>query len=56
MSDIKEFVENIIQHMVDKPEEVRITEKEGEHADAIRTIVRAVSAKQGKRCTIEINE
>ena len=79
MSDIKEFVENIIQQLVDKPEEVLVKEQEGEHAviievyiaksdygkvigkkgknaDAIRTIVRAASAKQGKRCTIEINE
>ena len=79
MSDIKEFVENIIQHLVDNPEEVHVTEKEGEHAviievhiaksdfgkvvgkhrknaEALRTLVKAVSAKKGRRATLEIVE
>ena len=79
MSDTKDFVENIVQQLVDKPEEVQVTEQEGEHAviievrvgngdmgkvigkhgriaDALRILVRAVSAKGGKSVTLEINE
>lgn len=79
MSEIREFVENIIQQLVDNPEEVLVTEEDGEHAviievhvakndfgrvlgrhgknaEAIRTLVRAASAKRGKRVTLEINE
>ena len=80
MSDSKEFLEYIIKHLVDKPDEVQITEQEGEqtviyqvrvgkgdigkvlgkhgqHVDAIRTLISAVSAKGGKkRAILEIIE
>ena len=79
MSDIKEFVEMIVNHLVDVPEEILVTEHEGEHAviievhvaqsdfgkvvgkhgknaNALRTLVGAVSAKGGKRATLEIIE
>ena len=80
MSDSKEFLEYIIKYIVDKPDEVQITEQEGEqtviyqvrvgkgdigkilgkhgqHVDAIRTLISAVSAKGGKkRAILEIIE
>ena len=76
---LKQFLENIVKPIVDKPNEVRITEIEGEavciyelrvgsgdygkiigkhgqNANAIRTILNAVSAKVGKRAVLEILE
>ena len=76
---LKQFLENIVKHIVDKPDEIRITEIEGEavciyelwvgagdygkiigkhgqNANAIRTILSAVSAKVGKRGVLEILE
>ena len=76
---LKEFLETIVKPIVDKPDEVRITEIEGEsvciyelrvgagdygkiigkhgqNANAIRTILSAVSAKVGKRGVLEIVE
>ena len=76
---LKEFLENIIKPIVDKPDEVSITEIEGEavciyelrvgtgdfgkvigkhgqNANAIRTILNAVSSKNGKRGVLEIIE
>jgi predicted RNA-binding protein YlqC (UPF0109 family) len=76
---LKEFLENIIKPIVDQPDEVRITEIEGEavciyelrvgagdygkiigkhgqNANAIRTILGAVSSKGGKRGVLEILE
>ncbi len=79
MIEIKEVVEYLVKLIVDKPEEVEISEKSGEHMiifeihankqdfgkilgkhgkniQAIRALVNAVSAKAGKRTTIEIIE
>ena len=79
MSDIKGFVEYLVQHLVDKPEEIKVTEKEGEQVvifevnvaksdfgkvvgkhgkniEAFRILVRAVSAKSGKRSLLEVYE
>jgi predicted RNA-binding protein YlqC (UPF0109 family) len=79
MSDIKEFVEYVVKELVDKPEEIQVSEKEGEQAlifeisvaksdfgkvvgkhgknvEALRLLVRAVSAKSGKRALLEVNE
>ena len=79
MIEIKEVVEYLVKLIVDKPEEVEIAEKQGEHVimfeirankqdfgkilgkqakniQAIRTLVKAVSAKAGKRTIIEIVE
>lgn len=76
---LKEFLENIIQRIVDKPDEIEINEikgeavcvfelrvgagdygkiigKNGQNANAIRTILHAVSAKTGKRGVLEILE
>ena len=76
---LKQFLENLIKPIVDKPDEVRITEIEGEavciyelrvgsgdygkiigkhgqNANALRTILHAVSAKSGKRAVLEIVE
>jgi len=76
---LKEFLENIIKPIVDKPEEVNITEvegnsvciyelrvaaedlgkvigKHGQNAQAIRTVLYAVSGKAGKRGVLEILE
>jgi uncharacterized protein len=76
---LKQFLENIVKPIVDKPDDVRITEIEGEavciyelrvgagdygkvigkhgqNADAIRTILNAVSSKSGKRGVLEILE
>ena len=74
---MKELVEYIVKELVDKPEEVKINEtqgesiaileisvapddigkvigKEGRIANAIRTVVKAAAAKQGKKVTVEI--
>ena len=76
---LKEFLENLIKPIVDKPDEVIISEIEGEAvciyelrvgagdygkvigkhgqtANAIRTILGAVSGKSGKRGVLEILE
>ena len=76
---LKELLENLVKPLVDKPDEVRITEvegksvciyevrvgagdygkiigKRGQNANAIRTILNAVSAKAGKRGVLEIIE
>ncbi len=76
---MKELVKYLAKAMVDKPEEVMVTEVEGEktsiiklrvakedfgliigkrgrNAEAIRTILRAAAAKQGKKPTLEIVE
>ncbi len=76
---MKEFLETIIKPIVDKPDEVIITEvegdsvsiyelrvgtgdlgkvigKHGKNAQAIRTLLNAVSAKAGKRALLEIIE
>jgi len=76
---LKQFLEDLVKPIVDKPDEVRITEIEGEavciyelrvgagdygkiigrhgqNANAIRTILNAVSAKVGKRGVLEIVE
>ncbi len=74
---MKELVEYIVKELVDKPDEVKINEtqgesiaileisvapedvgkvigKEGRIANAIRTVVKAAAAKQGKKVTVEI--
>jgi len=74
---MKELVEYLVKALVDKPEEVNISQteeelvtileirvasddagkvigKEGRIANAIRTIVKAAGAKNGKRVTVEI--
>lgn len=74
---MKEFIEFIARNLVDKPEEVTITEemrenktvfklkvgesdigkvigKQGKTAQAMRTLLSAVSAKEGKRVILEI--
>jgi len=74
---MKNLVEYIVKELVDKPEEVKINEtqgesiiileisvanddigkvigKEGRIANAIRTVVKAAAAKQGKKVTVEI--
>ena len=79
MTEIKEFVEYLIKLIVDKTEEVEVSEKSGEktivfeirvnkqdfgkilgkhgkNIQAIRTLMNAVSAKAGKRATIEVLE
>ena len=79
MSDIKDFVEFIVKHLVDIPLEILVTKHEGDksiiievhvaksdfgkvigkhgnNANALRTLVGAVSAKHGKRATVEIIE
>jgi uncharacterized protein len=76
---VKEFIESIVQHLVDQPDLVRLTEvqgskttvyelrvgpgdlgkvigKKGQTAKSIRTIISAISAKQGKRAVLEILE
>ncbi len=76
---LKQFLEDLVKPIVDKPDEVRISEVEGEavciyelrvgtgdygkiigkhgqNANAIRTILSAVSAKVGKRGVLEIIE
>ncbi len=74
---MKDFIEFIAKHLVDKPEEVSITEemrdnkavfklkvsesdigkvigKKGKTAQALRTLLSAVGAKEGKRAILEI--
>ena len=75
--ELKKVLTDIVCSIVDKPEEVQVTEtgrgnelvlvltvapgdmgkvigKQGKIAKALRTIVNAVSKKNGKRCNIEI--
>ena len=74
---MKEFIEFIAKHLVDKPESVRVEETEeadkikfrlfvddpetgkvigkmGKTAKAIRTLLTAIAAKEGKRAFLEI--
>lgn len=74
---MKEFVEFIARHLVDRPEAVsvettehegtlvlklrvndsdvgKIIGKSGRTASALRTLLRAVAAKEGKRAILEI--
>lgn len=75
---MKEFVEFIAKHLVDKPEGVRIEEsfpnentveldlrvgaddvgkvigKQGKTAQAMRTLLTAIAAKEGKRAILKI--
>jgi len=76
---MKELVKHLAQAIVDKPEEVVVTETEGDrtsiiklrvakedfgliigkkgrNAEAIRTILRAATAKLGKKSALEIIE
>ena len=76
---MKEFVEYLAKHLVDKPNEVKVSTVEGERttvyelrvgdgdlgkvigkrgetARSMRTLLNAVSAKSGKRATLEILE
>ena len=76
---LKEFLENLIKPIVDKPDEVKINEiegksvciyelrvgagdygkiigKHGQTANALRTLLSAVSGKGGKRGVLEILE
>ena len=76
---MKELVKHLAQAIVDKPEEVGVTETEGDrtsiiklrvakedfgliigkkgrNAEAIRTILRAATAKLGKKSALEIIE
>ena len=74
---MKEFIETLIQQLVDKPDEVHISEiagqktvvfelhvgdgdigkvigKHGQTAGSLRILLSAASARQGKRCILEI--
>ncbi len=74
---MKEFIEFVAKHLVDKPEEVEVTEelkeskvvfklkvgesdigkvigKKGKTAQALRTLLSAIGAKEGKRAILEI--
>jgi len=74
---MKEFIEYLIKHLVDRPDEIQINEIKGERtvvlelrvgkgdmgkvigrhgqtAGALRTLLRAASAKNGKRFLLEI--
>jgi predicted RNA-binding protein YlqC (UPF0109 family) len=74
---MREFIEFIAKNLVDKPEDVSITEeskenkvvfklkvgesdigkvigKKGKTAQALRTLLSAVGAKEGKRAILEI--
>ena len=76
---MKEFVEYIVKHLVDKPEDVKVTEvkgdritiyelrvgagdmgkvigKNGQNAQAIRTLLNAATQKTGRRSNLEIVE
>ncbi len=76
---LKQFLENLIKSIVDKPDKIKISEIEGEttciyelrvgqedygkvigkngqNANAIRTLLEAVSSKGGKRVIFEIIE
>lgn len=77
MSTMKNLVEYIAKALADKPNQVQVSEIEGEAAvilelrvapedmgriigkdgrtaNAIRTLIRVLAAKQGKRVTLEI--
>jgi predicted RNA-binding protein YlqC (UPF0109 family) len=77
MSSMKELVEFIAKSLVDDPDQVQVSEIEGETslilelrvgpddmgrvigkggrtANAMRTLVRVLAGKQGKRATLEI--
>ncbi len=79
MTDLKQFVEDVVKALVDQPDYVDVREisgerttvielrvgegdlgkvigKEGRTARAIRTLLSAVAAKQGKRAVLEIIE
>jgi predicted RNA-binding protein YlqC (UPF0109 family) len=74
---MKEFIEHLVKHLVDKPGEVFVNEiagerttvveirvgdgdtgkvigRHGQTANAIRTLLAAVAAKQGQRSVLEI--
>ena len=74
---MKEFIEVLVKHLVDKPDEVEVNEikggstvifelhvgdgdigkvigKHGQTANSIRTLLSAVSAKNGQRSFLEI--
>lgn len=74
---MKDFVETLVKHLVDKPDEVRVNEvngnttvifelhvgdgdigkvigKHGQTAHSLRTLLSAVSAKNGQRSFLEI--
>ena len=76
---LKQFLENLIISIVDKPDQIKINEikgettciyelrvgrgdygkvigKHGQNANAIRTLLGAVSSKDGKRVIFEIIE
>ena len=76
---MKEFIEFIIKHLVDKPDEVHVNEivgekiivfelrvdrgdigkvigRHGQTASALRILLKAAGAKQGKRSIFEILE
>ena len=62
---MQELVEYIAKSLVDRPEEVRvfleedlgkIIGRQGRTARALRTLVNAASAKQERRCILEIEE
>lgn len=76
---MKAFIECLVKHLVDKPDEVRVNEiasertvifelrvgdgdmgkvigKRGQTAGALRILLAAVAAKQGKRSVLEILE
>lgn len=77
MSALKDLVEYIAKALADKPDQVQVSEiegeaaivlelrvapedmgriigKEGRTANAMRTLVRVLAAKHGKRVTLEI--
>ena len=74
---MKEIIEYLVRHLVDKPDEVKVKEvagghtviyelhvgegeigkvigKHGQTAQSLRTIISAISAKQGQRSFLEI--
>ncbi len=76
---MKEFIECMAKHLVDRPEEVQVTEVQGEKslvyelrvgegelgrvigkggrtAQAMRVLLSATAAKEGKRAVLEILE
>ena len=76
---MKEFIEYLVKHLVNKPDEIQINEtagertvvfelhvgdgdigkvigRHGQNAQALRTILAAAAAKQGKRFIFEILE
>ncbi len=77
MSALKDLIEYIAKALADRPDQVQVSEiegeaaivlelrvapedmgriigKEGRTANAMRTLVRVLAAKQGKRVTLEI--